>query len=109
MKTVNFLEALEANKTKRVRVDLKNKTGCAIAGWLEVAELREKTFTHRNIISIEDIESSWQVEPEIIEFEAQVCATSISSTKSPTITLAANKSLMHLHGKLLNVTVKVIE
>lgn len=60
-KTVNFIEALEANKTKRVRT----KKG----GWYDVEQLRKSQSEIWAIIGI--IESMWEVEPEVIECECE--------------------------------------
>ena len=64
MKTVNFLEALEANKTRAVIVDDENRSR------YKVNSLRELASTGR-LDALYCAEALWQVEPEVIEAECE--------------------------------------
>ena len=64
MKTVNFLEALEANKTKRItRLDTDHT--------YPVGMLRDAIEQRIFYPSITCFETQWQIEPEVIEFECE--------------------------------------
>jgi hypothetical protein len=61
MKTLNFLEALEANKTRRVRI-------VDSAAWVHIGILKGAA-NHENefIYTRKEVTSKWEVEPEKIE------------------------------------------
>jgi hypothetical protein len=66
MKTLNFLEALEANKTRRVRI--KNDK---LSDWVLVNALNDPRSTY----SLDTITSQWEAEPEKYEFNGSLSRT----------------------------------
>lgn len=114
MKTVNFLEALEANKTKRVkRTDAKQ--------WFGVYELHDdlNSLVKEGFrYNAEFFQANFVVEPEKIEFicgwaeaiydtDKKVWPQGLSALDSYKPFL--NGNLKHLLGKKTKVTIEVIE
>jgi hypothetical protein len=64
MKTVNFLEALEANKTRRVKTDHHD------SNWHEVGEYRKIVSSNVGDV-LQAVTYRWLIEPEVIEFTCE--------------------------------------
>lgn len=100
-KTVNFLEALEANKTSRTRI--AGKVG--ELSWYAVGEMRTTQG-----YGVEAYESQWQIEPEFIEFECEWSQTNcIFRLNYPsTISKEVEKKIDSIKGKKARVRIEVL-
>lgn len=99
MKTVNFLEALEANKTKRVK--LKDHHN-----WFPVNELVDDINNESRVFNAQMVYGKWIIEPEIIQFE---CEWNEKDKIYPSVLLENHGILCSLVGKKTKVTIEVLE
>lgn len=105
MKTVNFLEALGANKTKRVRY--KAQFGESIYHWFAVAELRNAIDQGTRKIRIPEFEGLWEIEPEIVVIDN--CKWSLTQNNFVYPKADTDFKFTDLIGKKTKVTIEVIE
>lgn len=110
MKTVNFLEALEANKTRRIAFwyDKVN----VIDSWYEVGEMERDLKNESKTLLYSELVGPWVVEPEKVEFECmwEKTAFDVVYPSNP----GGDEGVLHLlksvigNGKRTKVTIEVL-
>jgi hypothetical protein len=109
MKTLNFLEALEANKTRRVkRIDS--------AIWINVGILMgAANHENEHIYTRKEVTSKWQAEPEVIEVLCKWESKEVfeSPTSIPHDVIFPNDTdltiFMKLVGKNTKLTIELLD
>jgi hypothetical protein len=113
---MNFLEALEANKTRRVRLVAHAEEPQKKLQWYEVDEMREcarEPHDQAAYFDIHNFEGKWEAEPEKFTFN---CRWEKENTLSPTYPILGPQDsrfhkdgISYFAGKKTKVTVEVIE
>jgi hypothetical protein len=101
MKTLNFLEALEANKTRRVKIKCSEDS----YDWFPVNRLR-KNIEECRTPHIHQIEGQWEAEPEKYEFEP--CSFFETSTGVIALTGSVHDYRPHI-GKKCKLTIELLD